>query len=226
MKKRICLISAVFMTALLLSASSEEAHGQEFSSFDAKDFVRQHPLTRRFDPATRRFTETPGAYMDMVELEDHIRKIENDIVKLKQNQQKRLQQALTLPAADSEAFWAEQTAERLRLEALEQQRREYLERLRVGGKTEDVAIIPQIKALAASLSAALPREGMVLNHLPEPVLSDEPKRPLLPQANSPLQNFFWTGNPQALTLLIEHRYRLLALFPRFRRPILYQVGEH
>ncbi|RCK77274.1 MAG: hypothetical protein OZSIB_3085 [Candidatus Ozemobacter sibiricus] len=224
-----------------------------FQRFDLLSRIASHPLTGRFDPATRRFAGTPSAFVDPASIAATLARLRAARHQRERQTRDLISRALgaasdDLASAAEEAFWTQLQSAAPAEAALAAEEAAWQARLEHGGRTDPASILPQIRQILAD-SWPAPAGAMASPSVSSPshpdFRSDPTARPNLPSLPIFLNllpgiapstppdpeiwrgNSWWwflaTGDPCWLSAYASQATTLRPLFPLLREPILFPL---
>ncbi|NLI77558.1 MAG: hypothetical protein GX442_14090 [Candidatus Riflebacteria bacterium] len=184
-----------------------------FSVTDLEGFLRTHPVVARFDPAQKRFRDTPSEFPDPERLTRELAEVRQALADLEAGRPAAI--ASQAAVADEERFWAYLRADNGRRQRLQERERDLRERLAGPPTTPDASLVPIVRSLVAEFRRGLP-PGLVLNRFP-PLPPTSPRF----EGGNPYAQFLETAATASLDLYLRSLPAAGGFFPSVREPLLW-----
>lgn len=201
--------------------------GQSFKVVDFERLLRNHPISKNYDPETGRFKNTASEIIPLDRLAEEIDTLEQQIKDI------QLEKASMVSASIIESFEADAENDVWqRIESYDQRIKKLDETLTQKKSLYKSSGIPEASTVLAVINEI--HQDVRQQHI-DPSLSSSiilNKLPAFPvdipeinQETNGLLNYFYTRNPASFNNYISSNYSIGMLFKSLDLPILYKAGE-
>jgi hypothetical protein len=213
--KKIFQLLSIFVLTLPFQAQT-----QTFSSHDLERLINQHPMMKNYDPATKRFKNTPSAIQPIAKIKAEIASITSLIKTLENNRQQILTTTLQNDSESPDEFatWKQLTEKDEQIQAHKRRRAELQELEMTNGAPPISRVLDIAREIMFDSYLLLKKQSkssIKLNNLPR---FYQPPPSLTP---NPFTDFFMNPkDKKKLAAYLSKKNTIFLLFPTLCQPVL------